>query len=160
MTNVVPLRRAAEIGCSACGVTVDAGCDCGAPYLPAGQRVAEFDAANPGKSTRQVGAALGLHHSTVHEVRKRAGVGYPTTERVTGPDGKSYPARRPQRDEEDLSHLEDATPAELRNSFLVFSNEAMLLARYEGPIDDVVLRAAKATAAAWCRLVEIMEQGS
>lgn len=53
--------------CSACGV--DAGCNCGAPVVSKGQRIAEYDAANPGKSTRQVAAALNVGKSTVSDVR-------------------------------------------------------------------------------------------
>jgi hypothetical protein len=42
--------------------------------VPAWQRVAEYDEANPGKSTRQAGAALGLDNSTVHRARQKSGV--------------------------------------------------------------------------------------
>jgi ParB/RepB/Spo0J family partition protein len=54
-------------------------------------------------------------------------------------------------------YIKPATPTELRNSFLVFSNEAKLLAKYEGRIDNEVLASARATASAWSRLVETME---
>jgi len=49
--------------------------------------------------------------------------------------------------------IEPACPQEKINAFLIFSNEAVLLAKYDGPRNNKVLEAAKATAAAWNRLV-------
>jgi hypothetical protein len=62
------------------------------------------------------------------------------------------PVRHNDNEEDEV---DTATPSERRDAFLIFSNEAMLLARYDGPIDEDVLRSARATATArWgrCRL--------
>jgi hypothetical protein len=57
------------------------------------------------------------------------------------------PVRREAIEDED--GIEAATPADRRASFMIFSNEALLMAKYEGPIDSDVLSAAKDTASAW-----------
>ena len=63
---------------AACGV--DAGCNCGAAVVSKSQRIADYDAANPRKSTRQVAAALGVDNSTVHRARQKSGVADATPE--------------------------------------------------------------------------------
>jgi hypothetical protein len=60
---------------------------------PAAKRVAEYDKANPGTSTRQAAADLGISNKTVSKARS-ADVTQVTPEIVTGRDGKTYPARR------------------------------------------------------------------
>jgi hypothetical protein len=78
---------------------VDAGCNCGAPVVSKSELVAPWDEANPGKSERQAAKALGIAPSTVHEARKNSGARDRATDaRVTGADGKSYPASRPTID--------------------------------------------------------------
>ena len=58
--------------------------------------IAEYDKANPGKSTRQVAEALGdVSHMAVNRARQNSGATDVTPEKVTGADGKSYPASRP-----------------------------------------------------------------
>lgn len=146
--------------CSSCGV--DAGCNCGAPLMSKRDRINEYDGINPGKSTRQVAEALGdsVNAMDVSRARRSSPVTDVTPNEVVGKDGKSYPARRmPTHRDDDDDDFEAATPSDRRSSFLIFSNEALLMAQYAGPIDNDVLSAAKATAAAWSRLVEIMEQG-
>lgn len=158
--NVVSFRKPAlEIGCTGCGATVDAACDCGVPYMPAGQRAAAAIEANPHKSNRAIAEEIGVSEGTVRSVRKSTAQDYAVEPRV-GMDGKvrRMPSRRDNDNAEDA--FAPATPMERKASFLIFSNEALLMAQYEGPIDGDVLRAAKATASAWCRLVQIMEQGS
>jgi len=72
---------------------------------------------------------------------------------------RSQPVVTADEDEDDDDdYVKPATPTELRNSFLVFSNEARLLAKYEGRIDDEILASARATASAWCQLLEKFEQ--
>jgi hypothetical protein len=96
MTNVVQMRRPAnepsQIGCSMCGATTDAACDCGASYVPAGQRAAEAITANPEKSDRAIAAEIGVDHKTVGAARRSVGEHSPPEKRV-GQDGKSYPAK-------------------------------------------------------------------
>ena len=143
--------------CSSCGV--DAGCNCGAPLMSKAKRAAEAIAANPQKSDRAIAEDLGVGTMTVNRARKST-VPHGTVddEPRVGLDGKQrrMPVRR------DVDEYEDpkAGPLRKRDAFLVFSNEAMLLARYEGPVDAEVIEAAKATASAWSRLVSTMEQGN
>lgn len=61
--------------------------------------------------------------------------------------------------DEDEDEEPEESPSRKRDAFLVFSNEAMLLARYEGPIDEEIIEAARRTELAWGRLVAIMEKG-
>ena len=81
----------ARLQCTKCGAEANASCNCGEPYVPAALRVAEYDKANPGKSTREAAADLGISNKTVSKARGVTGV---TPETVTGRDGKEYPARR------------------------------------------------------------------
>jgi hypothetical protein len=58
-----------------------------------------YDKANPGKSTRQAAADLGVSKSEVDRARQKSPVpcGTPddsSPDLVTGRDGKEYPARR------------------------------------------------------------------
>ena len=82
-----------RLQCSACGAEANASCNCGKPYVPAAQRVREYDEANPGKSTRAAAADLGMSQSAVQQSRKSGEQDY-SPETVTGRDGKEYPARR------------------------------------------------------------------
>jgi hypothetical protein len=75
-----------------CGARSHATCSCGVSYRPAQERVAEYDKANPGKSTRTAAADLGVSDETVRKAR-RANPLAPET--VVGRDGKEYPASRP-----------------------------------------------------------------
>lgn len=142
--------------CSACGV--DAGCNCGAPLMSKAQRAREAIEVDPHKSDRAIAEEIGVSPMTVNRARSTVTDVTVDDEPRIGLDGKQrrMPVRRPD-DERD--EIEAATPSELRSSFLLFSNEAMLWARYDGPVDRTVLEAAKATAAAWGRLVEKMENG-
>jgi hypothetical protein len=88
-------RSVVRLSCSACGAEANASCSCGKPYVPISQRVAEYDKANPGKSSRDAGAALGLSHTAVQEARRSPGNQFPP-ETVTGRDNKTYPAKKPK----------------------------------------------------------------
>jgi hypothetical protein len=82
----------ARYECPKCGNN----CQCGVPYVPKTVRVAEYDKANPGKSTRQAAAELGLSKSEVGRARSsRVPDGTPDT--ITGRDGKNYPAAKPRK---------------------------------------------------------------
>jgi hypothetical protein len=52
-----------------CGV--DASCNCGAPVVPVVKRVADYDEANPNKSTRLPAEALSIGNATVHRARQQ-----------------------------------------------------------------------------------------
>jgi hypothetical protein len=78
--------------CAACGI--EAGCDCNAPYVPAGARAAAAVAATPEKSNRAIAAEIDVSDKTVAAARKR-GAEYSATERV-GKDGKKYKAAKPR----------------------------------------------------------------
>lgn len=146
--------------CSACGI--DAGCNCGAPLMSKAQRAVEAIAANPRMSDRAIARKIGVDHKTVGAARDSATGEFSPVhdEPRIGLDGKQrrMPVRQPIIDEDEDEEFEPATPAELRVSFLVFANEAMLMAEYKGPIDREIIEAGKATATAWRRLVEKMEQ--
>jgi hypothetical protein len=71
-------------------------CQCGVPYVPKTVRAAEAIRANPEKSNRAIADETGLSEPTVR--RARASDDAPELERVTGRDGKSYPATKPQTD--------------------------------------------------------------
>lgn len=150
--NVVSFRKPAlEIGCSGCGATVDAACDCGVPYMPAGQRAAEAVAANPQMSDRAIAREIGVSTPTVS--RARATVTPVTVDEPrVGLDGKVR--RLPTRS---VPEITEDSPSELRKAFLFYAYEAKLLARYDGPVDKEVIESALQTAAAWQQLATNMQ---
>lgn len=98
-----------KLVCSACGAVGKGSCLCGAHYVPAGERAAKAAAANPEKSARAIADDLGVSKDTVRRARKSGGANAPT-DRVTGKDGKSYPAKkrgRPRKQER--PHKSDLT---------------------------------------------------
>lgn len=145
--------------CSSCGV--DAGCNCGAPLMSKQQRAAEAIASNPRMSDRAIADEIGVSRETVRKERNSTDNQLSVEgELRIGLDGKER--RMPVRqiaDDDDGEDIERITPSQKRNGFLIRANEAMLLAAYDGPVNQAVIEAAKATAAAWCRVVETMEQG-
>jgi hypothetical protein len=88
-----------RLKCSTCGIEVDAGCDCGAPYVPAAKRVPEYDKAKPGRSTRAAAADLGISNKTVSKARQAVTEVTPGAT-ITGRDGKNYPAKKSKTKEE------------------------------------------------------------
>ncbi len=90
-------RSIVRLSCSSCGAEANASCSCGKPYVPVAQRVADYDNANPGRSTRQAAADLGINQSTVSRARDARA----SLETVTGRDGKTYPAKHEQHVEAD-----------------------------------------------------------
>ena len=110
---------------------------------------------------------IGLTHKDIHEARKvrDAEVREPGITRraldamlAQGREPTKANLRReiwPDEDEE----IEEETPSRKRDAFLVFSNEAMLLAKYDGPVDSEIIEAARMTEQAWSRLVATMEKG-
>lgn len=160
--KVVSFRRPAlEIGCSGCGATVDAACDCGVPYMPAGQRAAAAIAANPQMSDRAIAEEIGVGSNTVRRARERtAPHGAVDDEGRVGLDGKvrRMPTRAPSDEDED----EEFSPKELasrdRGSFLLRAQEAKNFAFYAGKVDEKLIEFARGTATAWCELVKTMEK--
>jgi len=150
---------AVEWMCSACGV--DAGCNCGAPLMSKAQRAAKEIAANPHKSNRAIAEEVGVSEGTVRTARKSGAQDYaPDEESRTGRDGKTYkmPVRQSVIEDDEDDDIDEVTPSQIRKAFLIYANEAMLLAKYDGPVNGQVLAAARATASAWSRLVSTMEQ--
>jgi hypothetical protein len=90
---IVEQQKQSRFVCSACGSARD--CDCKAFAL---ERVVKYDKANPGQSTRQAAADLGIPKSTVSDaravVRDRTPVSPETPETIIGRDQKIYPATR------------------------------------------------------------------
>jgi hypothetical protein len=84
--------------CTRCGAEANASCNCGVDYVPAKQRVAEYDKTNPGKSTRQAADDLGISNKTVSKARQAVTEVTPEAT-VTGRDGKKYPAKQKPRPE-------------------------------------------------------------
>lgn len=101
MSNVVRLKKlsSALMQCTACGASAEAACDCGAPYMPAGERAAQAIEANPGMSDRAIAEQIGIGHQTVGRARKATGPYGPVAKR-TGKDGKTR--RAPQRKQQEL----------------------------------------------------------
>jgi hypothetical protein len=149
-TNVVTIRRPTtaprQLGCSACGATTEATCDCGAPYLPASQRAAEAIAANPERSDRAIAAEIGVGKNTVMRARQSAGPDGPPEKRI-GQDGKSYPAKATKPA---FSKKEEAERE--RGSFMLRAQEAKNFAFYNGKADQKLVEFARRTAAAWSEL--------
>ena len=96
MTNLRPayVRSIVRLECEKCGAEANATCTCGMKYVPVAQRIAEYDKTNPGKSTRQAAADLGVSQQRVSQLRK-SGDNPLSPEIVKGRDGKTYKARRP-----------------------------------------------------------------
>jgi hypothetical protein len=102
------------------GVTADAACDCGAPYVPVGARAVEAIKGNPKKSNRAIAGELGVDEKMVRIARKKAGAAAECSApgkrvgkdgdiqrdalsdlvygRRIGKDGKSYPAKSKRPD--------------------------------------------------------------
>jgi hypothetical protein len=84
-----------QLECVKCGARSHATCSCGVDYRPLMERVTEYDRDNPGRSERQASADLGIPKTTVHDARQSGGRDRPPDQKVTGRDGKTYPATRP-----------------------------------------------------------------
>jgi hypothetical protein len=102
-------------------------------------------------SNRAIAKVAGVSFETVRRARQSTDTGVSVeAETRIGLDGK---ARRLPRREEARPE-----PPRKKDAFLLFANEAMLLATYDGPVDEEIIEAARDTAAAWRRLVKQMEK--
>lgn len=162
MTVVAFRKPALAIGCTSCGATVDAACDCGAPYMPAGQRAAAAIAANPQMSDRAIAQQIGVSQPTVSRARRatETDVSVEDEPRI-GLDGKTR--RLPTRhhittDDDDDEFSAKELAARDRGSFMLRAQEAKNFAFYTGRVDEKLLEFARGTAAAWCELVANMEK--
>lgn len=152
MTNVVSIRRPAELACSACGSIAEASCDCGVPYVPAGQRAIEAIRANPQKSDRAIAAELGIGNKTVSRARN-ALVSDDTPDERVGRDGKSYPVR-PRIVREIVEEFDpELALAQTKDAFIARAAQAQADAIYHGLIDVEIIEAAEEAANAWSGLV-------
>lgn len=86
----------ARLACTQCGAEANASCNCGKPYLPAAQRIKEYDKANPGKSTRAAAADLGISQPMVVKARN-SDDNQLSPANVIGLDGKEYRAKKNQK---------------------------------------------------------------
>jgi hypothetical protein len=103
MSTVVRLKPKSDLPilrCTACLKTVDAPCECGAPIevLRPRDAAAKALAADPTKSNVAIAEEIGISDETVRKVRNshsnKLEGDDDEPERVTGKDGKKYPAKR------------------------------------------------------------------
>lgn len=101
-----PLRG---MQCSSCGASATASCDCGASYVPAGERAAAAVAANPDMSDRAIADEIGVSHTTVQKARKTTGNQGASSKR-TGKDGKKrkQPKKRKKTTKDDVVVVSEA----------------------------------------------------
>jgi len=104
MTKIIPFVKpvTTKLECSACGASGEGSCNCGAPYISPGARAAKAIADNPEKSNRTIAAEIGVSHQTIMRAREGGPNGPP--EKVTGRDGKSYPATVERQELEESEH--------------------------------------------------------
>jgi hypothetical protein len=83
-----------QLTCPKCGATVDAKCNCGVAYVPAGVRAAQAIAENPEKSNRSIAAEIGVGLGTVNRERNKATEPNGSDGKRTGRDGRRRSPRR------------------------------------------------------------------
>ena len=140
-----PLR--AQLHCSKCGITIDAACDCGVDYVPAGVAAAKAIEANPDKNNQAIADMIGVAESTVREIRKGVSRNRETDKRI-GKDGKSYPATKKQP-----AHKSARIPVEQQYMARVEQAKALAVP-YTGKITDHVIELARSVAEAWTEFAD------
>jgi hypothetical protein len=134
MADILHLKRktlVARMECSKCGAPGTGTCDCGAPYVPAGQRAKAAVAAHPEKSDRAIAEEIGVGKDTVRRARVEAtGANAPVDSR-TGKDGKvrKLPGRRVEEPEEPEDHDEADELERLRSALVIHASTAAEMAR-------------------------------
>jgi hypothetical protein len=163
MAKIIPLKRrsTAQLSCSACGACSDAACDCGAPYLPAGDIAARAIKANPKRSDRSIAEEVGVNQKTVGASRRELGEEYSSPERI-GRDGKSYSVRQRVTEDPDISPAlaNEAAATGRRRVFLRCAEDSFRKAEQgaglkdakESEIDDEILEALENVIEAWTSL--------
>jgi len=161
--KVIPLKMpvAAKFECSKCGT--EAACNCGAPVVPLGTRLAEAIAKKDGKSNRTIAAEQGCSEGAVRKARGSAAYEYAPDDRRIGRDGKSYPAKptrviEPEADDEDPDIEEDIDPRHYRTAYLLRVDQAIRFAAYSGKVSKELVAAARRVAKAWDELARDMEK--
>lgn len=152
--TILKIPVVAKLECSSCGAKADASCNCGAPYIPAGERAKKAVEANPEKSDRAIAAELGVGKDTVRRAREATGAHAPVDERI-GLDGKvrRLPIRAEEEDEDDEIEGEND-----RAAFLLRVDQAARLAVYGGKVTPDLIKAARWVAEVWTRLANKMEK--
>jgi hypothetical protein len=77
-----------ELRCSDCGASVTAACECGVPYITAGEYAARAIARNPEKSDRLIEEETGVSARTLSRVRKKTTAANAAVKKRKGKDGK------------------------------------------------------------------------
>jgi hypothetical protein len=158
----LPSATAVKMRCSSCGVTADAACDCGAPYVPVSERAKQAIQAHPEKSDRAIAKDIGVSHEAVSKARRELTVNGLTVEKRVGLDGKAR--RMPPKPKED--------PENYRTAFLLRTDLARNAGRdcvqlmelnAESATPELtkdIARAARAVATAWSALAETLENSA
>ena len=163
VATVLRMPVAAKLECSSCGAKADAACNCGTPYIPAGERAARAVAASPEKSDRAIAAELGVSHTTVQNARKATGNHLPVDERI-GLDGKvrRLPTRRIYEDGDNPGiedEIDGEDPQNYVTAFWMRVDSALAFAVYEkGPVTKELAIAARKVARAWENLANQLER--
>jgi hypothetical protein len=84
LREFVPMPVRVTLKCSVCSADGTGSCDCGAPYMRAGERAARAVAANPEKSDRSIAAEIGVSDKTVAAARKASSASSEVQFRVPG----------------------------------------------------------------------------
>jgi hypothetical protein len=140
-----------QLGCMSCGATVEAACDCGTIYVPAGQRAIAAVSVNPEMSDRAIAAAIGVDHKTVAAARRAIGEDSPPEKRI-GKDGKRYRAK-PARPYDPVG---DSRATFERQCYLsiMAAETATVLIHDCGEIDEELFTLADNAANIWRELAE------
>lgn len=159
--TILKIPVAAKLECSSCGAKADASCNCGAPYVPAGERAAAAVAANPEKSDRAIAAELGVGSNTVRRARE-ATAPHGAVERI-GLDGKvrKLPTRRIEEDDEPSleDEIDGEDPENYVNAYWMRIDTARRMAFYtKGRVTPEMSKAARQVAEAWLKLAKQLER--
>jgi hypothetical protein len=96
-----------QLHCSKCGVSVEAACNCGVPYIPAGEAAAVALETYPTLSSRAIGEKTGISYQTIRRARKSTDT-FVSVEKRVGLDGKER--RMPRKPETVEPTSEQPTP--------------------------------------------------
>lgn len=159
--TVLKMPIAAKIECSSCGAKADASCNCGAPYIPAGERAAKAVAANPEKSNRALAAEIGVSEPTVRRAREGT-ASHDAVDTRLGLDGKvrKLPTRPLYDDDPGIEdEIDGEDPQNYVTAFWMRVDSALAFAVYDkGPVTKELAIAARKVARAWENLANQLEK--